>query len=284
RRRLVDLDPFGAGGGEGLELGVDGGHQVPAERQAVIVVRVAGPRLDVNGERHRSRAGRLDGLVGLGPEIAEFLDRAQPLRHHDLRDGAVAGHAVVGVEPGLPAGLELFQAVHLAVEGLHEEETAHLAVAKHVDARTLLIADGELGGVVEGFPSVGLPVLARLDLVERRPEPAGESVTSHHVGVEQGQRAGHVGSFRRVREAERRVLLGTRGQESSIAPERKSRSDRPAGWLAPARARILAVARTSTMRLDPPIPVLRSFDWALARRFYVDWLGFAVDWEHRTGS
>jgi hypothetical protein len=30
--------------------------------------------------------------------------------------------------------------------------------------------------------------------------------------------------------------------------------------------------------------VLRSFDWALARRFYVDWLGFAVDWEHRTGS
>lgn len=37
------------------------------------------------------------------------------------------------------------------------------------------------------------------------------------------------------------------------------------------------------MRLDPPIPVLRTFDWALARRFYVDWLGFAVDWEHRTG-
>ena len=37
------------------------------------------------------------------------------------------------------------------------------------------------------------------------------------------------------------------------------------------------------MRLDPPIPVLRTFDWALAQRFYVDWLGFAVDWEHRTG-
>ena len=34
------------------------------------------------------------------------------------------------------------------------------------------------------------------------------------------------------------------------------------------------------MRLDPPIPVLRTFDWALAQRFYVDWLGFAVDWEH----
>lgn len=29
------------------------------------------------------------------------------------------------------------------------------------------------------------------------------------------------------------------------------------------------------------IPILRSFDEAKAREFYVDWLGFAVDWEHR---
>lgn len=35
------------------------------------------------------------------------------------------------------------------------------------------------------------------------------------------------------------------------------------------------------MTLKPPIPVLRIFDGALAKRFYVDWLGFAVDWEHR---
>ena len=26
------------------------------------------------------------------------------------------------------------------------------------------------------------------------------------------------------------------------------------------------------------IPILRSFDEAKAREFYVDWLGFAVDW------
>ena len=38
------------------------------------------------------------------------------------------------------------------------------------------------------------------------------------------------------------------------------------------------------MTLEPPIPVLRIFDAALARAFYVDWLGFAVDWEHRSGS
>lgn len=29
------------------------------------------------------------------------------------------------------------------------------------------------------------------------------------------------------------------------------------------------------------IPILRSFDEAKAREFYVDWLGFVVDWEHR---
>lgn len=29
------------------------------------------------------------------------------------------------------------------------------------------------------------------------------------------------------------------------------------------------------------IPILRSFDEAKAREFYVDFLGFAVDWEHR---
>ncbi len=35
------------------------------------------------------------------------------------------------------------------------------------------------------------------------------------------------------------------------------------------------------MRLEAPIPVLRVFDHVLARRFYVDWLGFRVDWEHQ---
>jgi hypothetical protein len=29
------------------------------------------------------------------------------------------------------------------------------------------------------------------------------------------------------------------------------------------------------------IPILRSFDEAKAREFYLDWLGFKVDWEHR---
>ena len=29
------------------------------------------------------------------------------------------------------------------------------------------------------------------------------------------------------------------------------------------------------------IPTLRSFDEAKAREFYIDWLGFVVDWEHR---
>lgn len=35
------------------------------------------------------------------------------------------------------------------------------------------------------------------------------------------------------------------------------------------------------MRLSPITPILRMFDEARAREFYVGFLGFQVDWEHR---
>ncbi|WP_041675850.1 glyoxalase superfamily protein [Ramlibacter tataouinensis] len=35
--------------------------------------------------------------------------------------------------------------------------------------------------------------------------------------------------------------------------------------------------------MRPPVPLLRIFDEARARQFYVDFLGFRVDWEHRFG-
>jgi uncharacterized glyoxalase superfamily protein PhnB len=35
------------------------------------------------------------------------------------------------------------------------------------------------------------------------------------------------------------------------------------------------------MRLGTITPILRSFDESKAREFYVDFLGFAVEWEHR---
>ena len=35
------------------------------------------------------------------------------------------------------------------------------------------------------------------------------------------------------------------------------------------------------MQFHAPEPILRSFDEGKAREFYVDWLGFKVDWEHR---
>lgn len=35
------------------------------------------------------------------------------------------------------------------------------------------------------------------------------------------------------------------------------------------------------MNLAAPVPILRIFDEAKAREFYVDFLGFKVDWEHR---
>jgi catechol 2,3-dioxygenase-like lactoylglutathione lyase family enzyme len=38
------------------------------------------------------------------------------------------------------------------------------------------------------------------------------------------------------------------------------------------------------MPLSAPTPILRSFDATKAREFYVDFLGFKVDWEHRFGD
>ena len=35
------------------------------------------------------------------------------------------------------------------------------------------------------------------------------------------------------------------------------------------------------MKLSAPIPLFRIFDHVMAKAFYVDWLGFKVDWEHQ---
>jgi len=35
------------------------------------------------------------------------------------------------------------------------------------------------------------------------------------------------------------------------------------------------------MKLQAPIPLFRIFDHTLAKSFYVDWLGFRIDWEHQ---
>jgi catechol 2,3-dioxygenase-like lactoylglutathione lyase family enzyme len=36
--------------------------------------------------------------------------------------------------------------------------------------------------------------------------------------------------------------------------------------------------------LNPAIPILRIYDIAKAKEFYVDFLGFQIDWEHRYGE
>nr|WP_315595672.1 glyoxalase superfamily protein [uncultured Cupriavidus sp.] len=38
------------------------------------------------------------------------------------------------------------------------------------------------------------------------------------------------------------------------------------------------------MNLSPAIPILRIFSVDKAREFYVDFLGFTVDWQHRFGE
>lgn len=35
------------------------------------------------------------------------------------------------------------------------------------------------------------------------------------------------------------------------------------------------------MKLSSPIPILRSFDEKKAKEFYIDFLEFSIDWEHR---
>src|SRR3954466_200969 len=35
------------------------------------------------------------------------------------------------------------------------------------------------------------------------------------------------------------------------------------------------------MKLGKPVPILRMFDEAMTKEFYVDFLGFRIDWEHR---
>jgi catechol 2,3-dioxygenase-like lactoylglutathione lyase family enzyme len=38
------------------------------------------------------------------------------------------------------------------------------------------------------------------------------------------------------------------------------------------------------MQMKSPIPILRIFNEAKAKEFYVDFLGFKIDWEHRFGD
>jgi hypothetical protein len=38
------------------------------------------------------------------------------------------------------------------------------------------------------------------------------------------------------------------------------------------------------MTLSRSTPILRIFDEAKAKEFYVDFIGFSVDWEHRFGD
>jgi len=35
------------------------------------------------------------------------------------------------------------------------------------------------------------------------------------------------------------------------------------------------------MQVEQVIPIFRIFDYAKAVEFYIDWLGFHIDWEHR---
>src|SRR5438445_4454418 len=190
-RGLVELDVVRARLHERAQLGVDGRDEIPAEGEPIVVVRVAGPELHVDRERDRAGAGRFHRLLGLAFQVLELLDRAEPADHLDALPRPVARGRVVRVEAGLSERLHGLEAVRLRVERLHEEEASHLAVADDVHAGALLVADRELGRVVERLLRIDLAVVAGLDLVERGPEPSREAVTSHHVSRDRRPRGGH---------------------------------------------------------------------------------------------
>ena len=43
-------------------------------------------------------------------------------------------------------------------------------------------------------------------------------------------------------------------------------------------------ASTDGISFAPAVPIMRIFDVAKAQEFYLDFLGFSVDWEHRFGD
>lgn len=43
----------------------------------------------------------------------------------------------------------------------------------------------------------------------------------------------------------------------------------------------IIAGQAGSVRLEPAVPILRVFDEARARAFYLDWMGFAVTFEHR---
>jgi hypothetical protein len=52
-------------------------------------------------------------------------------------------------------------------------------------------------------------------------------------------------------------------------------------WVHPNQRRESLGASAMSLTIEKTIPILRIFDVAKAKEFYVDFLGFTVDWEHK---
>ncbi|MDQ0317331.1 glyoxalase superfamily protein [Amorphus orientalis] len=84
-----------------------------------------------------------------------------------------------------------------------------------------------------------------------------------------------------------RDTLAERGVEisHSAALEVVARQFGLATWnVLSARIAAAQPSDTSEVRFEPAVPIVRIFDVSKAHEFYLGFLGFSVDWEHRFGD
>ncbi len=142
---LVDLHHVGAGGEQVVDLGPDRIGVV--ERQAPVVRIEVVLGLLLHGEG--ARDGDLHRLVGVGLEELQRLDFHRP-GAADLAGDARGVDRVAGAVERL-AGIGEVDPLQRVGEAVGVALAPDFAVGDDVEARPLLVADGDEGGVVLGL-------------------------------------------------------------------------------------------------------------------------------------
>src|SRR5690242_16264830 len=188
--RLVELDEVRPRCDEPLELRVD--HLREALRHVHhALVHPAG--MDSRAEGERPRAGGLGGAGGVGLQVLELLDDAEPaVRRLDAPGRLVARLLIVAPRSRLAPDRQGLDPLDDRVVGVDVAvEPAHLPVGDDVEARALHVADRGVGRVVEHLLEVRGAHRPRLVGLDRGVPPAGLAVRADHAGGDQ-RKSGHL--------------------------------------------------------------------------------------------